>query len=60
MSNSACHVLVIVNRYCLATTSSLMMYSLEVYVYTSNVFASFTVSYLKGNVDYRNYENLML
>ena len=60
MSNSACHVLIIVNRYCLATTSILMIYRRAVYVYTSNIFVSFTVSYFKGNVDYRNYKYLML
>jgi len=60
MSNSACHVLITVNRYCLATTSSLMIYKCADYVYTSNIFVSFTVPYFKGNADYRNYENLML
>lgn len=56
MSNSACHVLITVNRYCLATTSSLMIYKHAVYVYTSNIFVSFTVSYFKGTADYRNWK----
>ena len=60
MSNSACHVLIIVNKCCLPTTSSLIIYKYAVYVYTSNIFVSFTVSYFKRNVDYRNYEYLML